>query len=178
MTETIDQITEDRLALVATLSQEMRDTAARIERTETALSELKAAYRRIEEERLPAAMAELGLAKITLSTGESVEVKPEVHASIPARHKQDAYQWLRENGFADLIGNKLTIEFARGQDDEATDTLAKLREKFPDRPVELVESVHHSRLRSFVREQFESGNPVPEGLFGVHMIVRAILKTK
>lgn len=163
----------DELALVSQLAAEMATLSSSIAAKEAELKDLQQKYSSIETQRLPEAMSGLGLTALTLSSGEKLSVGPEYHAGIPVPRRSEAYTWLRDNGLGDLITNKLSVEFGKGEDEQATELFTELTGKMPDRPVMLADSIHHSRLRSLVKERFEAGDPVPEDLFGVFIINRA-----
>ena len=69
--------------------------------------------RKLSEEIIPAKMQELGLESLTLKDGSAVKVKQKVQASIPVRHRETAFQWLRDNGHGDLIKNQISASSVR-----------------------------------------------------------------
>lgn len=179
MSDTIEDLKQDSLSLVAELASELSKLNMDITIAEMELANLNAKRRAIEESRLPEAMNDLGLSQIKLENGESITVKPEFHAGIPAAKRPEAYRWLRDHGFADLVTNKLSIDFGKGEDESARKLLNELVDRYKgDRKIDLAESIHPSRLKSLVREQYEIGEPIPEDLFGVYVINRAVIKTK
>ena len=54
----------------------------RVDRLESELAAAKADAQRVEQEDLPELMQELGLSKFSLTTGETLEVQPDVACSI------------------------------------------------------------------------------------------------
>lgn len=179
MSESIEDLNANSLSLVAELASELSKLNADIAIAEMDLANLNAKRRAIEESRLPEAMNDLGLSQIKLESGESITVKPEFHASIPVAKRPQAYAWLRDHGFADLLTNKLSVDFGKGEDESARELLNELIDRYQgDRKVDLAETIHPSRLKSLVREQYEIGEPIPEDLFGVYVINRAVIKTK
>ena len=61
----------------------------------------------------------MGLQKFTLTDGAEISVKPIYAASIPRDRKEEAFQWLRDHEFGDLVKNNVTVTFGRGEDDIA-----------------------------------------------------------
>jgi len=171
-----DIVSNEELKAIADIAFSAINTAKEIDRLEKELKDAKALHDQLTGQRLPDAMASVGLRNFTLVDGTSINVKPEYHCSIPKTKKSDAMQYLRENEFGDLIKNDLTISFGKGEDQEAEETYTALKEEFPDSPITLAESVHPSTLKSLVKEQYESGNPLPEDLFGIYIINRAVIK--
>ena len=53
-------------------------------------------------------MQEAGVSKLKLKDGTEVEVKPFYAAKIPESRVEEAFGWLRGNGFEDLIKNTAT----------------------------------------------------------------------
>lgn len=132
-----------------------------VERLETELETAKTDMRRVEQEDLPDLMQELGLETFKLTTGETIEVKPEVDCGISEERRARAHTWLTENGFGGLIKTEVVAKFGRDERDAAVACAQQIGG-------EMVERVHPSTLKSFVKEQMAAGKPVPFDLFGVH----------
>ena len=64
-------------------------------------------------------MKEMSLSSLKLADGSSVEVKPIYGASIPIAKREEAFNWLRQNGLGDLIKNEVIVSFGRNEDDKA-----------------------------------------------------------
>lgn len=60
-------------------------------------------YEQYKVEKLPAAFEAAGVPTISLEEGYRVTVQHRLHASIKSGKKDDAYNWLNENGLGDLI---------------------------------------------------------------------------
>ena len=132
-----------------------------VERLETELEAAKKDMRRVEQEDLPDLMQELGLETFKLTTGELIEVKPEVDCGISEERRARAHAWLTENGFGGLIKTEVVAKFGREEREAAVACAQQIGG-------EMIERVHPSTLKSFVKEQMAAGNPVPFDLFGVH----------
>lgn len=160
-------IPEDQaLEGIAGLAQQQLKLEQDIEATEQVLKDLKKDLQHIQTRVIPDALAELGLSSISLSTGESVTVKPFVSASISANNRTEAHTWLRENGFGDLI--KCITSVDTGRDENAAEQARKALAEAGLAP-ETNESVHSGTLKAFVREQVEAGTPIPLELFGAFL---------
>lgn len=137
-----------------------------VERIKGELDAAEKDMRRVEQEDLPDLMQELGLETFKLKTGEMVEVKPEVDCSITEEKRRTAHEWLTANGFGGLIKTEVVVTFGRGEHDDAEGFAKEVAEQGKQPAV--VERVHPSTLKSFVKEQMAAGKPVPFDLFGVH----------
>lgn len=170
----VEELTVDDLSLVSKLARKARELQGKIELQSSALAELNAELRTVLEEQLPEAMNELGVVQMVLEDGSRVSIETTYHASIPGKNQQLAFEWLRANGFADLIKHQMQLNFTRAEDDRAADLADYLMDKgyeFSDKAL-----VHPQTLKAFVKEQAESGRPVPDDLFGVY--VRNVAKIK
>lgn len=147
-----------RAVQLAELLVELRKKA---EDLENQLTAAKADVRRVEQEDLPDLMQELGLETFTLKTGEKVEVKPEVDCAITEEKRAKAHEWLSANGFGGLIKTEVVAKFGKGERDAAVACAAQIGG-------EMIERVHPSTLKSFVKEQMAAGAALPFDLFGVH----------
>jgi hypothetical protein len=74
-------------------------------------------------------MQELGIQSFTLDDGSKIDVKPTYGAYIKLDDRPMAFEWLRDNGFDDIIKNTISCTFGRGEDDKANSFKAVLRMK-------------------------------------------------
>lgn len=132
----------------------------KVEDLEAQLATAKADVRRVEQEDLPDLMQELGLETFRLTSGETIEVKPEVDCGISEERRAKAHDWLNANGFGGLIKTEVVAKFGKGERDAAVACAEQIGG-------EMIERVHPSTLKSFVKEQMAAGKPVPFDLFGV-----------
>ena len=139
---------------------------AKVEGLETLIIAAKAEVRRVEQEDLRDLMQELGLETFKLKTGETIEIKPEVDCSISEERRRAAHSWLVDKGFGGLIKTEVIVAFERGQHGAAEEFATECAEK--GKQPNLIERVHPSTLKSFIKEQMAAGNAIPFDLFGVH----------
>ena len=114
---------------------------------------------------IPTMMQEMNLSTLKLSDGSSVEVKPIYGASISPAKKEEAFNWLRNNGLGDLIKNEITVSFGRNEDNKASQ-YAVLAQGQGYEPVQKLK-VEPMTLKALVRERLESGQEMPSDLFNV-----------
>lgn len=169
-----EAVNDTGIRSVATLARRIRDTEEQIQQAEAFLKERKAALLKMTDEDLPAVLEEIGVQSFTLDDGSKVEVKPLYGASIPAARKEEAFDWLRENGFDDIIKNDVICSFGRGEDDKAVEFARAARER--GLSPEQKQGVHAQTLKAWVRERVESGDSFPMDLFGAFVGQRATIK--
>jgi hypothetical protein len=111
----------------------------------------------------------------TMADGSSIKVEKYYSASIAAARRAEAFQWLREKGYDDIIKNTVSVRFGRGED-ELCERLKNLLSA-ENYPLEQAEKVEPMTLKAFVKEQIERGNEMPLDLFGVYVGQRVKIKT-
>ena len=138
------------------------------------LTKAKKELLRLTDDELPTFLAEMGLSAFKLDDGSEVTIKKIYGASIPVDQREEAHQWLRDNGFGDMVKNIVSVNFGMGEDDKAQVIKSQLEQS--GLSPEQSESVHSSTLRAWVKEQTEEGKPFPMELFGAYIAQRAIIK--
>ena len=168
-------VQNDQLTGIAKLARRSKLLEKQIEEQETELSDRKAEQRKLLEEIIPEALTELGMSSFKMEDGSSIEVKPFYGASIKEERRSEAFLWLRDNGFDDIIKNTVSVRFGRGEDQLCETLLNQLRED--NYPVEQAQKVEPQTLKAWVREQVERGSEFPTELFGVYIGQRATIKS-
>ena len=136
-----------------------------LEQKEKELKELKRHIDLVSGEVIPTMMQEMNLSSLKLADGSSIEVKPVYGASIPPAKKEEAFNWLRNNGLGDLIKNEITVSFGRNEDNKAM-AYATLAQGQGYQPTQKLK-VEPMTLKALVRERLESGKEMPTDLFNV-----------
>lgn len=169
-----ESVSTGGLKSIAEIARRIRDTEDEIKRTEEFLKARKADLLKLTDEDLPSVFEELGVKSFTLDDGSKVEIKPLYGASIPVDKKEEAFDWLRENGYDDLIKNNVICTFGRGEDEKARDFArdALARGLAPQQK----QDVHAQTLKAWVRERVESGDSFPMTLFGAFIGQRAVIQ--
>ena len=156
---------DEQLSGIQNIVQKQINLETQVAAQEQVLKELKRELTDIQTQELPQAMDAVGLATVTLNTGEKVDIKPFVSASISKANKEEAYAWLRDHGHGDLI--KVITKVDTGRDQKASAKAQKALVKAGLAP-STEESVHSGTLKVWVREQVEAGEPIPLELFGAY----------
>lgn len=162
------------LKAVADLVRQQLVLERRIEDLEDELKRAQQNLAKISQEILPEALAEHGLSELKMDDGSKITVSQFIQAHISKEKQEDAFDWLREHNFDDLIKNVVSLEFGKGEDDHARDVMETLTNRgyWPQNK----QSVHPSTLKAFVKEQVEKGAEIPSDLFGVFIGKKAVIK--
>jgi hypothetical protein len=127
---------------------------------------------RLRTDTLPQAMISAGTTSFTMLDGSEVNIEKMYFASIPSLEaiekakspeeakalkdrREEAIDWFRVKGHADLIKNVVRANFGKGEDAKARKLAAfliKLKADFTEQ-----EGVHPTTLRAFIKEQMEKG---------------------
>jgi hypothetical protein len=167
---------DDNLRGISALVQQARVAEQEMAEMEQALKDIKDNYRKLTEEVIPEAMSEIGMKSLKMDDGSSLEIKPFYSASISEARRAEAYQWLRDNGFDDIIKNTVSVRFGRGEDELCSQLLNLLGEK--GFPADQAEKIEPMTLKAWVKEMVERGNEFPSELFGAYIGQKAIIKSK
>jgi len=136
-----------------------------IKTVEDNLKKLKQKADVLSGEVIPTMMTEMNISTLKLADGSAVEVKPVYGASISPDKKEEAFNWLRNNGLGDLIKNEITVSFGRNEDNKAI-AYANLAQGQGFQPAQKLK-VEPMTLKALVRERLESGQEMPSDLFNV-----------
>ena len=170
----IEKVDQQGLTSIAALARSVRDKEATISDLEQRLKDEKKALLKLTDEEMPAMLAEIGMASFSLDDGSTIDIKQTYGASIRVEKRPEAFEWLRDNGYDDIIKNTVACQFGRGEDDQASAFAAFAQQQgyAPDQKTE----VHPQTLRAFVKERCEAGAEFPMELFGAWIGPRAVIK--
>jgi hypothetical protein len=127
------------------------------------------------EESIPAMLQELGMKKFTMADGSTIEIKPFYGASIKEENRAVAYEWLRKNGYDDIIKNTVSVRFGRNEDKLCETLINQLREQ--SYPVEQTEKIEPQTLKAWAKEMVERGVEFPTETFGLFTGHKATIKS-
>jgi hypothetical protein len=168
-------VKNEDLSSVGALAKRAKELEKEVEELESVLKERQEQRRKLLEDTIPAMLSELGMKSFKMSDGSNIEVKPFYSASIKEESRAKAYEWLRENGFDDIIKNTVSVRFGRGEDGLCDTLLNQLRKQ--NYPVEQSQKIEPQTLKAWVREQVERGSEFPTELFGVYVGQKATIKS-
>lgn len=169
------RVEDDQIIGIAALAKRAKSLEKQISDAEDILKGHKEQYRKLTEETIPEALAELGMSSFRMEDGSSIEIKPFYSASITEARRAEAFQWLRDHGFDDIIKNTVSVRFGRGEDELCNRLLGMLGQQ--GFPVEQSEKVEPSTLKAWVKERVTRGEQFPMELFGAYIGKKASIKS-
>ena len=116
---------------------------------------------------IPELLAEQGLSEIKLADGSKVSVRKEFRATVPKDElrREQALQWLRDQGLGDIIKNNVTVSFGKGEDDKA-EQLLNLAADNGFEPQQKSD-VAWNTLTALYQERVQSGLDMPSESFSL-----------
>ena len=170
------QVSDEQVTGIAGLAKRAKLLEKELADLEKTVSEKSEQYRKLTEQTIPEAMAEAGMKKFVMGDGSTVDIKPFNSASIPKARQEEAFQWLRDRGFDDLIKNTVSVRFGRNEDELCVRLLSLLGQQ--GYPAEQAQKIEPQTLKAWVKERVEKGDQVDTELFGVYIGQKATIKTK
>lgn len=169
-------VSDTALSNIAQLAMKQLTLEERIERGEALLKQLKEELRRVQENELPDAMAEAGMAEFKLTNGGKVTIKPFVNCVMRKDFKREAVDWLDSNGHGGLVKREISVTIPKGK--KAEELRAKVSKALTDVgvPFEEEANVHPQTLSAWAREMTEDNRAIPEQLFSVYTGRKAVVK--
>ena len=156
--------------------KELQSQQEQLQQQEDAIKQKKKEIEHLSGEVIPTMLSEMGLSFLKLADGSSVEVKTNYSATITQAKKEEAFNWLRENGLGDIIKNEISVSCGRNEDNKAADyaELAKGQGLEPQQKLK----VEPMTLKALVRERIEAGKEMPTELFNVFIGNKTTIKRK
>jgi hypothetical protein len=174
--EWTEQSSNEELASISGLAQQLLVVQKDIEEKKLELKELESQFRQISESSLPEALQSANLSEIVLSDGTKLSVAPFYKGHISEKNRPAALEWLMKNGHGALIKNEISLKFGRDEDERAQDTIASLQQRGLSPSVK--QGVHAQTLNAFVKEQLTNGKDLPSEIFGIYVGSRAKIERK
>ena len=169
------KVSDDQVSGIAGLARRAKLLEKEIAEMEETLKERAEQYRKLTEQTIPEAMAETGMKKFVMEDGSAIDIKPFYGASIPKARQAEAYQWLRDHGFDDIIKNTVSVRFGRNEDELCVRLLNLLGAQ--GYPAEQAQKIEPQTLQAWVKERVEKGEAVDTELFGVFIGQKAVIKS-
>jgi hypothetical protein len=169
------QVKNEDLDSVGALARRAKLLEKEIDELDTVLKERKEQQRKLLEESIPAMLQELGMKKFVMADGSTIDVKPYYSASIKEENRAVAYQWLRDNGYDDIIKNTVSVRFGRNEDKLCETLINTLRQQ--NYPVEQTEKIEPQTLKAWAREMVERGQEIPTETFSLYVGHKATIKS-
>lgn len=142
---------EATLEKMLSLAEESKTLAAEIADEEIETEKKRNRMNDINRVFIPNIMSSLQMESFTFSDGSKITVEDKLQASIPVAKRNEAYDWLDNHGFGDLIKTQILTPFER-DDKEGLERAVEILAA-AGFPVQIERSVHASTLKSFVKER-------------------------
>ena len=174
MSETTDQmladiskdigVDDDKLSKLSKLAQEQYGYAQQLETLEQQMKDTKARLQKLRTETIPDFMDEVGIESFTTPGGGQVKIKPFYQGSIPKDRKEEAFRWLEQHGYEDIIKVGVSFNFGKSEYAEAIE-LCRMLDELGYSTVPVL-TVHPMTLKGWIRSMAEDGVEFPLDLFG------------
>ena len=170
---TLDKVQEGDMKNLSSLVKDLNQITLNINEKEEELKALKLQKHKMSTEQIPAMMDEMGVQRLDVEN-LSVTLRPLINASIPQTRREEAFQWLRDNGLDDIIKNDVIMSFGKGEDNMAGDIMYELEQRgmHPEKKTH----IHSMTLKAFIRERVEKGLPIDLDMFGAFVARTADIK--
>ena len=155
----------DNIQSLADQVEKLEELQSRLQTQEQIMKDTKKQIERISGEVIPTMMSEMGLAELKLQDGSQLKVSTSYRATITEANKEEAFNWLRNNGLGDIIKNEISVSFGRNEDNKAA-TYAELAKGQGFQPTQKMK-VEPMTLKALVRERIEAGKEMPTEIFGI-----------
>lgn len=156
--------TEEKLKRLSNLCQYQIDKEDLITNLENQVKAAKEELNKVSEFEIPELMSEIGIREFKLSNGLKVTVKPFFSGKITDENAGEAYDWLDQRGFSDIVKGELIVQFRRNED--VTEIMELAHQLNFDTKEKM--GIHHQTLSAFIKEQITEGKDLPRELFGVY----------
>ena len=168
-----NEIDDEALGQLGSELDRMRSVQEQIKLTELKVKNLKD-----EEQTLADSITDLlqskGLSELKLTDGSKVTTKEQLYCSIKEENKEAAFNWVRNQGDGDIIANVVSVDFKKGEDDQALEFKRQI-ENLGLIPNES-SKIHGSTLRSYLVSKDAQGVDYDDKLFSVRRLNKVTIK--
>ena len=166
----------DNIQSLADQVQKLDSLQKRLELQQENIKNTKKEFEHLSGEVIPTMMSEMGLSHLKLMDGSSVDVKPNYSANITIANREEAFNWLRNNGLGDIIKNEISVSFGRNEDNKASSHADHARSQGLEPQQKL--KVEPMTLKALVRERIDAGKDMPTELFNIFVGNKTTIKRK
>jgi hypothetical protein len=157
----IPQAGHNQLAEIRQLGSEAAEILRGINELEEVLAVMKRDLNGLLADRIPAAMAAIGMESFKLEDGTKIDVKEFMNGSLPKEpdRRAKALEWVTSVGGEDLIKHSFAIALGKGDTKSAEKVkaaLTKLKVGFDEK-----EDIHPQTFQAFIRGLLKDGVNVP-----------------
>jgi hypothetical protein len=158
---------------------ELRDYYLHKEDLESQLKDTNLKIMDVERHQLIDLFDEAGLSRIDVDADGNhppfVAERSTVYgARIPDEHRQEALEWLDNNGHGDLVKAVITIQFGMQEHEARTRVMQLLTANNVEYSASV--SVHWATLKAFVKRQIQGSKIIPMSLLGAFVFYEVKIK--
>lgn len=159
---------------LSNLCYQLKSLSEQKEQTEAQLDAINKEIKQLSEVSIPCVLDELGVKTITLTSGEKITCEMAIKASIPKDRADEAFKWLEDHGFQDLIKTTIKLQYDRGSHQTATAVYNSLLNNGINASMDT--SVNPRTLAAFAKEQLSTGHNLPFDLLGIYQYNKTTIK--
>lgn len=159
---------------VVEAAEKQLDLQTEVEKLEASLKDKKEKLRIQSQELVPSMMMELGLEKLILNGGYEISIKDEMYVKMP-EDMYNAFSWLRTHDLDSIIKTQVSVEFGKGEDDQAQAVVDMLAEQ--GIPARAKSTVHPQTLKAILREQMSRGVGIQLDDFGATVVKTTVIRS-
>lgn len=163
--ESTEEVSEDILTRLSDLCKQFQDLEIEIDEKDTVLKEKKAELEDVSRNLIPTLLNEVGLSEIRLKTGEKVEIKDKLHASVSNKNYTLAYRNMFNIEGGDENAQKIVDDLFKSQvivESITDDVLNILLDN--DISYERKMSIHAQTLKKYCASRLDQGKRIPVGI--------------
>ena len=158
-------VSEDMLVKLSESCDRLRKLEKEVEEAEDVLKHKQRELENVSRDTIPSLLNSLGLSELRLSTGEKIEIKDKVKASIANKNYFEAYRNMVEAEGGDEEAEKKVNGLFKSTavlEDPSDEVLDFLLDK--EIAYESKKSIHAQTLAKYCRGKLERGEFIPEGI--------------
>ena len=160
-----EDLNGDSLKILSDLCDRYLSLKRGIEEREEELKTWKESLEEVSRISIPAIMNSSGLSDVRLATGQKIEVRDKLKASVTESNYSLAYRNMTNAEGGDANATKIVDSLFKSQvviEDTSDEILELLLEN--EIPYETKRSIHWQTLHKYCREKLDKGEPIPEGI--------------
>jgi hypothetical protein len=165
---------DNALRMVSQLGWELVAAQESLDRAAEELVRWKEQVRRLQEQMLPEAMHEVGLADFTLADGTGIELRPVIECHLAKERRERGCRWLEEHGHGGVVRGEVIVTVPKGGRYGVADVERVLAQAGFESRAEV--TVHPQTLKKLYRELSERGEELPDDIFSTYKATKAMIK--
>lgn len=163
-------VSDEGMARISTLAHKQVELEGEVKKAEKTVKDKKAELRDVSQNQLPNLLEELDVRLHETRDGTRVTMKESLRHGIPKARKNEAHQWLEDNGHGDVLKLTVGVDLGIDRQEDMERIIEVLTEAGFGDMVFVEKKVEPSTLKSLLVELLEGGEDVPLELFGAYRV--------